>query len=37
MGEKARESVRKNFLMNTLLENYLDLLVSFESNYRYVN
>ena len=37
MGEQARESVRKNFLMNTLLENYLDLLVSFESNYRYLN
>ena len=26
MGKKAHESVRKNFLMTTLLENYLDLL-----------
>jgi trehalose synthase len=36
MGEKARESVRENFLMTVLLENYLDLLNGFESNYRYV-
>ena len=37
MGERARESVRKNYLMTTLLENYLDLLNGFESNYRYLN
>ena len=37
MGEKARESVRENFLMIKLLENYLDLLNDFESNYRYLN
>jgi len=36
MGEKAREKVRENFLMTRLLENYLDLLNSFESNFRYV-
>ncbi|MGB7876239.1 MAG: glycosyltransferase [Anaerolineales bacterium] len=36
MGEKASESVRENFLMTGLLENYLDLLSSFESNYRYL-
>jgi trehalose synthase len=37
MGEKARESVRKNFLMSNLLENYLDLLDAFESNFRYLD
>lgn len=37
MGEKARESVRENFLMTGLLENYLDLLNGFESNYRYLH
>jgi trehalose synthase len=37
MGEKARESVRENFLMSGLLENYLDMLNGFESNYRYLN
>ncbi len=36
MGEKARERVRENFLMTNLLENYLDLLDGFESNYRYL-
>ena len=36
MGEKARESVRENFLMSNLLENYLDLLDAFESNFRYL-
>jgi trehalose synthase len=35
MGEKAREKVRKKFLMTNFLENYLDLLNSFESNYLY--
>ncbi|NJC98981.1 MAG: glycosyltransferase [Anaerolineae bacterium] len=37
MGEKAHEKVRRNFLMTQLLENYLDLLNSFESNYRYTS
>jgi len=37
MGEKAHESVRKNLLLTTLLENYLDLLNGFESDYRYLN
>ena len=37
MGEKGRESVRKNFLMSNLLENYLDLLSGFESNFRYLH
>jgi len=36
MGEKARESVRRNFLLTNLLENYLDWLSNFESNYRYI-
>lgn len=36
MGEKAREKVREKFLMTRLLENYLDLLNSFESDFRYV-
>jgi trehalose synthase len=36
MGEKAREKVRENFLMTRLLENYLDLLNSFESDFRYI-
>jgi len=36
VGEKARESVRENFLMVSLLENYLDLLGAFESDYRYL-
>jgi trehalose synthase len=34
MGEKARESVRQQFLMIRLLEQYLDLLNSFETFYR---
>ena len=33
MGQKGRETVRDNFLMTRLLENYLDLLVSFETHY----
>lgn len=37
IGEKARESVRENFLMTSLLENYLDLLDAFESNFRYLD
>jgi trehalose synthase len=36
MGEKARKKVREKFLMTRLLENYLDLLNSFESDFRYV-
>jgi len=34
MGEKARESVRKRFLMSRLLEQYLDLFNSFETLFR---
>lgn len=34
MGQKARETVKSNFLMVRLLEQYLDLLGSFESDYR---
>jgi trehalose synthase len=33
MGEKARESVKQNFLMIRLLEQHLDLLNSFETHY----
>lgn len=33
MGEKARESVRKNFLLTRLLGQYLDLFSSFKSNF----
>ena len=36
MGEKAQAKVRENFLMTRLLEDYLDLLNSFESNFRYL-
>jgi trehalose synthase len=34
VGEKARETVRERFLMIRLLEQYLDLLNSFETVYR---
>lgn len=34
MGEKARESVRKNFLMSRALEDHLDLLNNFETVFR---
>ena len=34
MGERARETVRKNFLMSRLLEQYLDLFSSFETVFR---
>jgi trehalose synthase len=37
MGEKSRESVREKFLMTGLLENYLDLLSGFESDFRYLH
>jgi trehalose synthase len=34
MGKKAKESVRKQFLLTRLLEQYLDLFASFETIYR---
>ncbi|MEJ2627867.1 MAG: glycosyltransferase, partial [bacterium] len=34
IGKKAKESVKKQFLMTRLLENYLDLFNSFETIYR---
>lgn len=34
MGIKARETVRQNFLMSRFLEQYIDLLNSFETIYR---
>lgn len=34
MGQKARESVRENFLMTRLLEQYLDLFGAFETTHR---
>jgi trehalose synthase len=34
MGDKARESVRRNFLLTRYLEQYLDLFNSFETVYR---
>ncbi|MGA1796906.1 MAG: glycosyltransferase [bacterium] len=34
MGEKARETVKKQFLMIRLLEQYIDLFNSFETVYR---
>jgi len=34
MAKKARESVRKNFLMPRLLEQYIDLFNSFETVYK---
>lgn len=34
MGERARQTVSRRFLMIRLLENYLDLLGSFETTYR---
>jgi trehalose synthase len=34
MGQKARESVKKNFLLIRLLEQYLELLASFETLYQ---
>lgn len=36
LGQKGRESVKQNFLMIRLLEQYLDLLGSFETSYRLV-
>lgn len=37
MGQQARESVRKDFLMTRLLEQYLDLFSSFETTHRLKN
>jgi trehalose synthase len=37
MGNKAKETVRKSFLMVRLLEQYLDLFSSFETVYRLKN
>jgi trehalose synthase len=34
MGRKAREAVKRNFLMSRLAENYLDLFASFETSYK---
>ncbi len=34
MGEKAKEGVRKNFLLSRYLEDYLDLFNSFKTVYR---
>jgi len=34
MGQKAQETVRKKFLMTRLIEQYLDLFSSFETNFR---
>ena len=34
IGKKAQESVQKNFLMPNYLEKYLDLINSFETNYK---
>ena len=33
MGQKAKESVRENYLLTRLLEQHLDMLNSFETNY----
>ena len=33
MGSAARESVRRNFLMSRLLEQYLDLFSAFEPRF----
>jgi trehalose synthase len=34
MGERARESVRKRFLLTRYLEQYLDLFSAFETVFR---
>lgn len=36
MGERARESVRARYLLTRLLEQYLDLFASFETDFRLV-
>ena len=35
MGKKAKETVRKKFLLTRYLEQYLDLFISFETIYRF--
>jgi len=35
MGKRARESVRKQFLLTRLLEQYLDLLNAYKTTYQY--
>jgi len=37
MGERARETVRKRFLLTHLLEDYLDLFGAFETQYHLVD
>ncbi len=34
LGKKAKETVRKRFLMTRLMEEWLDLIASFEANFR---
>ena len=34
MGAAARESVRENFLMTRLLENWMDLMLDFETKFK---
>lgn len=34
MGQRARETVQERFLLTRLLEQYLDLLNAFETNFR---
>jgi trehalose synthase len=34
MGKKAKETVRKRYLLTRYLENYIDLFASFEASYR---
>jgi trehalose synthase len=34
LGKKARETVRQKFLLTRYLEQYLDLLNSFEADFR---
>jgi len=34
MGQKAQETVRRNFLLTRYLEQYLDLFSAFEPNFR---
>jgi len=36
MGRKAKETVRKRFLLTRLLEDYLDLFAGFKTEYRYI-
>jgi trehalose synthase len=36
MGQKAKETVRKQFLMSRLVEEYLDLFNSFKSDFKLI-